>query len=412
VNPFEKYLPIMEARRRLPLDGDDPFSVCMEEVLSQTEAIISGRRTILAGTNNYLGLTHNPPAIAAAREALEKLGTGTTGSRVANGTFAGHRQLETALAEFFGTRKAMVFSTGYQANLGMISTLAGPKDYIFIDADCHASIYDGCRLGGATVIRFRHNDAGDLDKRLRRLDSEPSATKLIVIEGIYSMLGDQAPLADIVRVKDAHDACLLVDEAHSLGVLGETGRGLAQEVGLEDRVDFIVGTFSKSVGTVGGFCVSNHPDFDVVRLVCRPYVFTASLPPSVVASAIVALETIRNRPDLREKLWANAERMYTGLAAAGLRLGAGNSPIVTIVVDDQDTTVRFWEQLLKHGVYVNLALPPATPQGLYLLRCSLCAAHTAEQIDRMIDIFAAIGRELGVLGTSETPLAATGAKTG
>jgi len=385
------------AKAELPDDTSDPFAVCMEKIISQTEALIDNRRTILAGTNNYLGLTHNPKAIEAARKALEEMGTGTTGSRVLNGTFAGHRALEEALCRFFGSQHAMVFSTGYQANLGIISTLAGRDDFVLIDGDCHASIYDGCGLGQATVIRFRHNDPEDLGKRLRRLEKYPEAGKLVIVEGIYSMLGDRAPLAEIAAVCEEFGASLLVDEAHSLGVCGETGRGVAEEQGVGDKVDFIVGTFSKSVGTVGGFCVSNHPKFEVLRLVCRPYMFTASLSPSVVASAIVSLQVIPET-NLRAALWDNAGRLSRQLGKAGFSLGSAASPIVAVVVDDQTTAVRCWDRLLKAGLYVNLALPPATPQGMCLLRCSLCAAHSTEQVDRMAEIFITVGREMGLIG--------------
>lgn len=393
---FDKFTPILAERKKLPEDARDPFSVCMEEVLSPTEAMIDGHRVILAGTNNYLGLTHDAPGIDAAREALARMGTGTTGSRVLNGTFSGHRELERTLADFYGTKHAMVFSTGYQANLGIISTVAGADDFVLIDADSHASIYDACKLGSATIIRFRHNDPEDLDKRLRRLAKHRNAGKLVVIEGLYSMLGDQAPLAEIAEVTRAHDARLLVDEAHSLGVLGATGRGLAQELGVEDKVDFIVGTFSKSIGTIGGFCVSNHPRFEVLRLVCRPYMFTASLPPSVVASAISALKRIP-ASNLRARLWQNARRLAGGLGEAGFDLGSGDSPIVAVIVETRELAVRFWDRLLSAGVYVNLAIPPATPRNLNLLRCSLCAAHDAGQIDTMIAAFKSVGRHLGVI---------------
>ena len=397
---FDKFTAILEEREKLPEDARDPFSVCMEEVLSPTEAVIDGHRTILAGTNNYLGLTHNAVGIDAAREALGRMGTGTTGSRVLNGTFAGHRELERTLADFYGTEHAMVFSTGYQANLGIISTVAGADDFVLIDADSHASIYDACKLGSATIIRFRHNDPEDLDKRLRRLAKHQNAGKLVVIEGIYSMLGDRAPLGEIAEVTRAYDARLLVDEAHSLGVLGATGRGLAQELGVEDKVDFIVGTFSKSIGTIGGFCVSNHPRFEVLRLVCRPYMFTASLPPSVVASAISALKLIPES-NLRARVWENARRLARGLGEAGFELGSGDSPIVAVVVETRELAVRFWDQLLSAGVYVNLAIPPATPRSLNLLRCSLCAAHDAGQIDTMIAAFKSVGQHLGVIPRAE-----------
>ena len=394
---FDKFTPFIEAREQLHLAGVDPFSVCMDKMISPTEALVNGRPTILAGTNNYLGLTQHPESIAAAHEALDEMGTGTTGSRVANGTYAGHQELERALAEFFGARSAIVFSTGYQANLGIISALAGARDCILIDADCHSSIYDGCRLSAATVVRFRHNDVADLDRRLTLLADRDFEATLILVEGIYSMLGDRAPLAGIVAVKERHGAYLLIDEAHSLGVLGQTGRGLAEELDLGDKVDFIVGTFSKSVGTVGGFCVSNQPRFDILRLVSRPYVFSASLPPSVVASAIQSLAKIRRAPELRRRLWQNAARVSTALAGAGFELGATDSPIISVILDGQDVLLRFWHGLLENGIYVNLALPPATPRGLFLLRCSISAAHTPEQIDAMIAVFEKLGGELGVL---------------
>ncbi|MEQ9448519.1 MAG: aminotransferase class I/II-fold pyridoxal phosphate-dependent enzyme, partial [Rhodospirillaceae bacterium] len=322
---FDRFAPLMAQRDALFGDGGaDPFQVRMDAVLSQTEAVIDGRRTILVGTNNYLGLTFSPEALEAARQALDENGTGTTGSRVANGTYGGHKELENVLCDFFGMKHAMVFSTGFLANLGILSTLMGPDDYILMDADCHASIYDGVRGSQAQIIRFKHNDAADLDKRLARLANKPG-NKLIVIEGIYSMLGDKAPLKEIVAVKKKYEnVYLLSDEAHSLGVLGKYGRGLPEEAGCEEDVDFIVGTFSKSVGTVGGFCVSNHPHFDTLRLVCRAYVFTASLPPSVVASAAVNLREVQKGGALRKRLMRNAAKLHSGLSAIGLKVASAD----------------------------------------------------------------------------------------
>ncbi len=327
---------------------------------------------------------------------METFGTGTTGSSIANGSYGGHRALERALAEFYGREHGMVFSTGYQANLGIISTVAGPKDYLIIDADCHASIYDACKLSSATIIRSRHNDPADLDRRLQRLADEPG-NKVIVTEGIYSMLGDQAPLAEIAEVKRRHGAYLVVDEAHSLGVLGETGRGLAQAAGVEADVDFIVGTFSKSLGAVGGFCVSDHPDFEVLRIVCRPYMFTASLPPSVIASVRAALETVAKRPDLRHRLWRNIGTLYDALERRGFLLGPQKGPVVAIRLPSPEMAIHVWQALLDAGVYVNLALPPATPSGEALLRCSVCAAHTTEQLRHMVDVLTDVAYEAGLL---------------
>ncbi|MGH7010358.1 MAG: serine palmitoyltransferase, partial [Caulobacteraceae bacterium] len=361
-----------------------------------TEGILDGRRTILMGTNNYLGLTFDPRCIEKAVEATRSQGTGTTGSRMANGTYVGHWLLEQALAEFYGRKHAMVFSTGYQANLGLLGALAGRGDHLMLDADSHASIYDGSRLGGAEVIRFRHNSPDDLYKRLQRLRGAPGE-RLIVVEGIYSMLGDTAPLKEIAEVKRETGAYLLVDEAHSLGVLGRTGRGLAEKVGVEADVDFIVGTFSKSLGSVGGFCVSDDPDFEVLRIVCRPYMFTASLPPGIVASTIEALERLRSEPALRRDLMRNAHRLYDGLRALGFETGPEPNPIVAVSMPDQETAVLFWKMLMEAGLYLNLAIPPATPNNVRLLRTSVSAAHTLAQIDTALDIFGRVGRELGLL---------------
>lgn len=376
--------------------GVDPLNVRFEAVLSPTEGMLGGRRTILLGTNNYLGLTFDPDCIEKAVDATRRQGTGTTGSRVANGTYDGHMLLEQALADFYGRAHAMVFSTGYQANLGVLSTLVGRGDHLMLDADSHASIYDGSRLGGAEVIRFRHNNPDDLYKRLRRLEGSPG-DRLIVVEGVYSMLGDTSPLKEIAAVKRETGAYLLVDEAHSLGVLGETGRGLAEEAGVEADVDFVVGTFSKSLGSVGGFCVSDSPDFDIMRIVCRPYMFTASLPPGVVASTLEALAKLRAEPELRASLMRNAHRLYDGLVALGFQTGPQPNPIVAVAMPNQEVAVVFWKMLLESGLYLNLALPPATPTDVCLLRTSVSAAHTTAQIDTALSIFEDVGRRLGFL---------------
>lgn len=399
---FDDY-PIVKAYQSLPEGMQDPMAVRMDEVHSQTEATINGRRTILAGTNNYMGMTFNEDALEAAHEALRDFGTGTTGSRVLNGTYIGHTELEDALKEFYGTKHAMVFSTGYQANLGIISALAGKDDIVIIDADSHASIYDACAMGNATVTRFRHNDAADLEKRLARLPAD--AGKLVVVEGIYSMLGDRAPLKEMVAACKKFGAAIAVDEAHSMGFCGKTGRGLAQELGIEDEVDFIIGTFSKSVGTVGGFCVSNHPKFEYLRLVCRPYMFTASLPPSVVASARAAIKALRSADNQRSALWDAANRLHAGLKKLGFTLATESveSPIIAVCMEDAVSVAGFWSELLNAGVYVNTAVPPATPAGLNLLRCSVCAAHTSEQIDQIISTFAEVAEKFG-MSASETPL--------
>lgn len=383
---FDKFQSLAATRAALDASGIDPFRVVIERIESPTEGWINGRRTLLVGTNNYLGITFDPACIAAARAALESEGTGTTGSRMANGTYSDHIALERELAAFYGCRQTIVFSTGYLANLGMLSTLTGPGDVILLDADCHASIYDGCRMSQAEVIRFRHNDADDLAKRLRRL-GERAENTLILVEGIYSMLGDRAPLADIVAVKQQYGGCLLVDEAHSLGVLGPHGRGLAEAAGVEEQVDFIVGTFSKSLGGIGGFCVSRRPELELIRYAIRPYIFTASPSPAVIAATRAALRILAERTELREQLWRNARQLYEGLRAQGFQLGPEVSPVVAVLMDNQEQTLRGWKTLLEQGVYVNLVLPPAAPNGLSLLRCSVSAAHTLAQIETVLAAF-------------------------
>jgi 8-amino-7-oxononanoate synthase len=390
---FDKYAQFAGRHEQLLSLGADPFAVRVDDLHSATEAEIDGRPTILAGTNNYLGLTYDTACIAAAEVALRRYGTGTTGSRIANGTYGLHTELEAAFARFLDKRSCMVFSTGYQANLAMIAGLAGSRDVVLIDADSHASIYDACKLSGATIVRFRHNDAADLDRRLGRIGSDVDC-RLVIVEGMYSMLGDTAPLADFVEVKRRHGAWLLVDEAHSFGCFGERGRGLAEEQGVEAGIDFVVGTFSKSLGAIGGFGASNHPSFDLLRLCARPYMFTASPSPASMASVHAALRRIEADPGLRTRLWSNSRRLHAGLTRLGLRPCSAPSPVIAVPMPDEVTAARAWNLLREQGVYVNLALPPGTPNSLCLLRSSVSATHTPRQIDEVVDRFAAVMNSL------------------
>ena len=395
---FSKFDALIETREQLLSTGlTDPFNLVMEQVLSPTVAVCNGRETILLGTYNYMGMTFDPDVIAAGKQALDDYGSGTTGSRVLNGTYAGPKACEEALKDFYSMDHAMVFSTGYQANLGIISTIAGKDDYIVLDIDSHASIYDGCALGNANIVAFRHNDVEALEKRLKRIPE--GAGVLVVLEGVYSMLGDIAPLKEMVAVSKAAGAMVLVDEAHSMGFIGENGRGVAEAQGIIDDVDFIIGTFSKSVGTVGGFCVSNHPKFEILRLVCRPYVFTASLPPSVVATAATSIRKLMHGADKRAHLWENSQKLHAGLKALGFTLGTDTpqSAIIAVIMPDLEKGAAMWEALLNEGLYVNLARPPATPANMTLLRCSLCALHTSEQVDQILGIFAVAGRATGCI---------------
>jgi len=386
VDLLEKHRAIADRFQRMIDMGVNALGVTNDQMISPTRAIVGGREIILAGTNNYMGITFEPSVIAAGKKALDEFGTGTTGSRIANGSFAMHKELERSLAKFLGLKHCIVFTTGYQANLGMLSGLAGPNDTIYLDADSHSSIYDGCTLSGAKLVRFRHNDAADLDKRMARDDT--AGGRLVVLEGIYSMLGDRAPLADFVALKKKHDFQLLVDDAHSFGVLGPNGRGLGDEAGLEDGVDFVIGTFSKSIGAIGGFGAGNHPLFDTLRYAMRPYMFTASASPASIATSIAALEVLAKEPERRQRLWDNSQRLFDGLRALGLETGTDVvSPVIAVKMPDELTTIAKWNALFEAGVYVNMAVPPGTPNRLCLLRCSVSAAHSFDDIDRIVEVF-------------------------
>ena len=396
---FSKFDDIIAMRQGLLDSGvEDPFNLVMEKVLSPTRAICNGRETILLGTYNYMGMTFDPDVVEAGKKALADFGAGTTGSRVLNGTYQGHKDVEEALKDFYDMDHAMVFSTGYQANLGIISTIAGKGDYIILDIDSHASIWDGCAMGNAEVVPFKHNDIEAMEKRLKRIPE--GAGKLVILEGVYSMLGDVAPLKEMVAVAKKYGAMVLVDEAHSMGFIGPKGRGVAEDQDCLDDVDFVIGTFSKSVGTVGGFCVSNHPKFEIMRLVCRPYVFTASLPPSVVATATTSIRKLMHAGDKRAHLWENSKTLHKGLKDAGFQIGTDEpqSAIIAVIMPDLEKGAAMWEALLHEGLYVNLARPPATPANMTLLRCSLCAEHSAEQVQQIIGMFTRAGKAVGILG--------------
>ena len=395
---FSKFDGIIALREGLLATGqEDPYNLVMEKVLSPTRAICNGRDTILLGTYNYMGMTFDPDVIEAGKKALDEYGAGTTGSRVLNGTYQGHKEVERALCDFYAMDHAMVFSTGYQANLGIISTIAGKGDYIVLDIDSHASIWDGCKMGDAEIVPFKHNDIEAMEKRLKRIPE--GAGILVVLEGVYSMLGDIAPLKEMIAVSKKYGAMVLVDEAHSMGFMGPNGRGVAEDQGVLDDVDFIIGTFSKSVGTVGGFCVSNHPKFEIMRLVCRPYVFTASLPPSVVATAETSIRKLMHGSNKRAHLWENSKNLHAGLKALGFQLGTETpqSAIIAVIMPDLEQGAAMWEALIREGLYVNLARPPATPANMTLLRCSLCAEHSAEEVQTILGMFDRAGKAVGII---------------
>jgi 8-amino-7-oxononanoate synthase len=386
---LEKFESAAAIREQLSAGGHDPTQVVIDRIISPTEGMVEGRHTILAGTNNYLGMTFDPACVAAGKKAIEEQGTGTTGSRMANGSFAAHAALERELAEFFDMPYGMVFSTGYAANLGTLTALLKPGDTVLLDADAHASLYDGCQMSGADIFRFRHNDVVSLEKRLQRL-GERAKDCLIITEGLYSVLGDCAPLVDIVELKNRHGAYLLVDEAHSLGVYGDRGCGVAEVQGVMDQVDFIVGTFSKSLGAMGGFCASPHPQLELIRYVSRPFIFTASSSPSIIASTHEALRQIKSRPELRETLWRNANRLYEGFRDQGFQVGPEISPVVAVRLGEKEVALPFWNRLLEEGVYTNLMIPPASPDRHSYIRCSVSAAHTKDQVEHIIATFSSL----------------------
>jgi 8-amino-7-oxononanoate synthase len=376
-------------------DGPIPFDTVIDEVCSPTEVMIAGRRTLMCGSNNYLGLSFHPDVIGAAHAAIERDGAGTTGSRAANGTFATHRRLEQAFADAYGKRHALVFTTGYQANLGVISGLCSADDAVVLDVESHASIYDGARLSGARMFAFRHNSAADLSRKLEKL-TDPSNC-LVVVEGLYSISGDVAPLADIMAVCRGAGAYLMIDEAHSFGAYGTQGLGCAEAQGVLDEADFIAGTFSKALAGIGGYCVSNHATLKQLHFAARPYVFTASGSPANIAGVDAALSVLRRDTSLRDRLWANVRRVRSGLTRVGFMIGDTESPIVAIQTGSEERTVAMWQALLEAGVYVNIVLPPACRPDQCLLRTSYSAAHTATDIDRALYAFEHVGRALCII---------------
>lgn len=373
-----------------------PLSVVIERVLSPVRAVIEGRETLMFGTNSYLGLNFDPTCIEAASMALASFGTGSTASRVASGNQALHVELEKAIAELYGRRDAVVFSTGFMANLGAIGGLVREGDAVVLDAHCHASIFDACRLSGAKILTFKHNDAADLARIIAQSEIAPSRL-LVIVEGLYSVLGDVAALEAISAVTAQSGAVLLVDEAHSLGLYGARGRGVAEAQGVEDKVDVIVGTFSKSVGVVGGYCVTNDPAFRALRFAARSYLYTASLPPPVVAAARQALSIIAGDNERRATVFSHAEALHRGLTGLGLPPLAPLGPVGAVRMPGIKAGLDTWTALLRAGLYVNMLIPPATPNGEVVLRYSVSAAHSAADIESALDIIAAAGRQTGVL---------------
>ncbi|MFQ5888542.1 MAG: aminotransferase class I/II-fold pyridoxal phosphate-dependent enzyme [Gemmatimonadota bacterium] len=355
-----------------------------------TEVVIGGEKKIMVGSNNYMGLTHDPRIIEAAKKALERYGSGNTGSRFLNGNLDLHDRLEEELADFIGKDAALVFSTGYQTNLGALGALIGRNDTVYLDKLDHACIQDGARLGFGEVQRFKHADHRILDRMLS--SAKPYRGKLIVVDGVYSMEGDIADLPTLVELREKYDAGLMVDDAHSLGVLGPSGAGTAEHFGLTDQVDIVTGTFSKSLASIGGFVAASREIIDYLRNNSRALIFSASMPPSAVATVRTALRVIREEPERRDRLWSNARKMMEGFRSIGFDIGPTETPIVPILIGPMEKTFRIWRELFDAGVFTNPVVPPAVPEGSCRLRTSYMATHTDEQLEYVLECVERIGK--------------------
>ncbi|MCP4897499.1 MAG: aminotransferase class I/II-fold pyridoxal phosphate-dependent enzyme [bacterium] len=358
---------------------------------------MDGREVVMLGSNNYLGLTSHPEIKQAAKDALDTYGSGTAGSRFLNGTLDIHVKLEERLAEFMGRQAALTFSTGFQVNLGVITSLLDRRDVVVLDNLDHACILDGARLSFGRQLKFKHNDMDDLEEKLRGIDSDRG--KLIVVDGVFSMEGDLAPLDRIAELKRKYGARLMVDDAHGIGVFGANGRGTPEEFGIEDDADLIMGTFSKSLAAVGGFVVGDHDVIDWIKHKARTLMFSAAPPPSSVASVLKALEIIRREPERRELLWENSNYMMSEFSRLGFDTGDAASPVIPLVVGEDLTSFKMTMRLQEEGVFVNPVISPAVPPGRAMIRTSFMATHNRDQLDRALEAIDKVGRELGVIGS-------------
>ena len=390
---FQKCYRFTKARE-VQAAGYYPYFVPIEASYD-TEVVINGQRKVMVGSNNYLGLTHHPQVLEAAQTALRRYGSGCTGSRFLNGTIDLHERLEERLARFLNQEAALVFSTGFQANLGVLATLVGRDDHIFSDKLNHASIVDGARLAYGTVHRYPHGDLRTLERELARTPSE--AGKLIVTDGIFSMEGTIVDLPGIMQLAEFYGAEVLVDDAHSFGVLGQAGGGTAQHFGMEDRISLIMATFSKSLASIGGVVAGPEDVIHYLKHHARSLIFSASSPPASIAAVLAALDVIEAEPERREQLWHNTRRMQEGLRALGYDIGSSETPIVPVQIGSLERMLEFWKVLFDAGVFTNPVTPPAVPENSCRLRISLMATHTDQHIDFVLDAFATIGRKMAVI---------------
>lgn len=357
---------------------------------------VEGREMVITGSNDYLGLTQDPRLKEAARSALDGFGTSCTGSRFLTGTLTLHETLEERLADFLNKESALTFSAGYLGCLSVLSALAGRRDIVYFDRENHACLYDGARLSFGTLRKYEHGDVEDLERLLRRDEGRPGG-RMIVTDGVFSMSGHIAPLPEIVELARRYGARVVVDDAHATGVLGDGGRGTAEHFGLEEEIDLIVGTFSKSFGSVGGFMAGPRQVVNFVKHKARPFIFTAALPAMQMAAALQALEIMEREPEHREKLWGNVRRLREGMDLLGFDTLGTQTPIVPVLIGPDDLTMLFWKALWEEGVFTTPALPPGVPVGHAIIRTSVNANHTADQLDRLLAAFETVGRRFGVL---------------
>jgi 8-amino-7-oxononanoate synthase len=356
---------------------------------------MNGRDVIMLGSNNYLGLANHPEVKQAAVDALEKYGTGCAGSRLLNGTLDLHVELEDKLASFMKRESALTFATGFQVNLGVLSCLLGRHDIVFLDNLDHACIIDGARLGFGKIVKYKHNDMADLEDKLSRAPED--AGKLIVVDGVFSMEGDLCTLPDLVRLKNLYGTRLMVDDAHGLGVMGEHGRGRAEHFGLEDEVDLVMGTFSKSMAAAGGFIAGDTTIVDYIRHTARAQIFSAASPPPLAAAVLKAVEIVEREPERREKLWENTRYMMAGIEGLGYDTAGTESPVIPMVVGDDWAVFSMVAKLEEEGVFVNPVITPAVPPGRAMIRTSYMATHTRDHLDRALAALGKVGREAGVI---------------
>jgi 8-amino-7-oxononanoate synthase len=364
------------------------------ESAQEPEVVVDGRKMIMIGSNNYLGLTNHPRVKEAAIEALRKYGSGCAGSRFLNGTLDIHVELEQKLARFMKKEAALVFSTGFQTNLGVISALAGKDDVILIDKMNHASIIDGCRLSFSETKKYRHNDMQDLERLLQQYSNRG---KLIVVDGVFSMEGDIVDLPNVVRLAKKYGARVMVDDAHGIGVLGKSGCGTAEHFGLEDEVDLIMGTYSKSLASIGGFIAASKEVIHYIKHFARSLIFSASPPPASVASVSAAIDIIEEEPERRERLWKNTHKMLKGFKELGFDTGQSSTPVIPVMVGDDRKAFTMAKMLHDRGIFANVAVSPAVPNGRALIRTSYMATHTEEQLDRVLSVFEEVGKILNII---------------